>query len=286
MSKFKGNRMKPLLPEKPKVLGADGQVAPQKPFRIAVAIPARDEVKTGFAMDLATMMAFTSVFGVAQGQFEVVLLTQKGTLIASQRHGLVVEAVRNGCDGILWLDADMRFPKDTIFRLLSHDKPIVGANYSTRASEPYHPVAFRGMDDENPMGYEYVYTREDSTGLEAIDSIGFGVIYTHIDVFLGMHPPAFQIQWQPKHGGYEGEDVYFCKKAREQGHEIFVDHDLSKQVRHIGEKEFGFENPLVFEEDALKELHGRRDRWLKQYEQMKKAVAPPPGEPDGLDDPK
>jgi len=35
-----------------------------------------------------------------------------------------------------------------------------------------------------------------------------------------------------------GEDVHFCNLAREHGFQVFIDHDLSKDVMHIGEFEY------------------------------------------------
>ena len=41
-------------------------------------------------------------------------------------------------------------------------------------------------------------------------------------------------------GIVEGEDVYFCTMARVHGFEVWVDHDLSKEVTHIGQFEYGW----------------------------------------------
>ena len=58
---------------------------------------------------------------------------------------------------ILWLDTDMRFPPDTLFRLLGRKKPIVGANYRAR-NPPVFPTAVKGL--------KRVDTLEESTGVE------------------------------------------------------------------------------------------------------------------------
>ncbi len=43
-------------------------------------------------------------------------------------------------DYLLFVDADMRFPKDTLKILMAHDKDIIGVNATTR-SEPVKPTA-------------------------------------------------------------------------------------------------------------------------------------------------
>ena len=47
--------------------------------------------------------------------------------IATLMHALAVDATH-----ILWLDSDMRFPADTLGRLLARNRDIVGANYCAR----------------------------------------------------------------------------------------------------------------------------------------------------------
>jgi hypothetical protein len=63
------------------------------------------------------------------------------------------------------------------------------------------------------------------------------LIETH--VLQAIQTPLFQFT----QGGAEGvmtetEDVFFCRKAREAGFDIVIDHDLSKQCAHLGDWEF------------------------------------------------
>jgi hypothetical protein len=61
-----------------------------------------------------------------------------------------------------------------------------------------------------------------------------------------MEPPWFHVPWDAEKMRYEcGEDVYFCKKATAAGFEILLDHDLSKDVYHIGNMEFGYMESLA-----------------------------------------
>jgi len=125
---------------------------------------------------------------------------------------------------VLWIDADMEFPHDSLHRLLSHGEKIVGANYTRRAS-PYTPSTF-------DRDHKALYTRDDSTGLEEAGTIGFGLLLTDLTVFDGLSVPWFS-QWDQ--GAYCTEDVPWSRKVREEvGHRIWVDHDLSKEVKHVG----------------------------------------------------
>ena len=41
---------------------------------------------------------------------------------------------------------------------------------------------------------------------------------------------------------YCGEDVYFCQKLVDAGARLYIDHDLSVQVQHIGSYSYGHED--------------------------------------------
>jgi hypothetical protein len=85
-----------------------------------------------------------------------------------------------------------------------------------------------------------VYTEQDSSGLEEVEAMGFGCICVHREVFEAMPPPWFHIPWNEQTMKYDcGEDVYFCRKAKENGFQVMLDHDLTKEVAHIGSMEFG-----------------------------------------------
>lgn len=211
-------------------------------MKVAICLPCRDMVNTGFAYDLSRMMAHWAAKHVPSGH-QLLIFTSQGTLIVNQRADLAKNAVKAGADYILWLDTDMRFPKDTLDRLLAHKKPIVAANYATRRL-PVDTVAFRLHDNG---GWETVKTG-DKTGLEKVEAVGMGVMLTDTKVFKDMAQPWFSITYHQNSDEYSGEDIYFCYKAGKLGNEVFIDHDLSKEVKHIGSFEFGHEHVDVAEQ--------------------------------------
>jgi hypothetical protein len=208
---------------------------------VAILVPARDTVMTSFAYDLARAMSFHT----ATTDDRVMLYTSHGTLIASQRMELARQALEEKADYLLWLDSDMRFPKETIGHLILRDKPIVAANYATRRM-PVKPVAM--MDDKGKIGR--VYTAPDSEGLQPVDYVGMGVMMVKREVFEKIEAPWFAIPYSTIGNHYIGEDVFFCKKAREAGFEVLLDHDLSHQVKHIGTFEYSHEGAWAMKEQV------------------------------------
>lgn len=200
----------------------------ETPIHVAICVPARDMVSAGFAFDLASMAAFTEA--------NITLLTSLGTLIVNQRTTLAKDAIASGATHVLFVDSDMRFPKDALTRLLAHDQDIVACNYPTRKF-PIEPVAF--SDDQTA---ERVYTNQNSTGLESVAAIGMGLMLIKTSVFEKMGMPYFMIGFSPKNQEYTGEDIFFCRKARAAGIPVLLDHDLSKEVKHTGSIDFQHEH--------------------------------------------
>lgn len=222
-------------------------------MRIAVCLPCRDIVNTGFAYDLARLTAYIGATRVPKGD-KLHMFTSQGTLIADQRQNLVAEALKVDADYVLFIDTDMRFPKDGFDRLLAHGKPIVAANYSTRRLPPV-PVAFA---DEGCK--THTYTTDDKHGLEKVYAVGMGFMLIDTKVFRAMPAPWFQIGYSTKgDGGFFGEDVFFCHAAAKQGFDTYIDHDLSKEVRHIGQLEFTYQHAAACIDDVAEEAANGAD---------------------------
>ena len=105
-------------------------------MRFAICIPARGQMEVQTAFDLAAMVGYMC----KTTEHDLDIYTAAGTLIFDQRNKLVHTAIDAKCDYIVFIDADMRFPKDTITQLLKHNKEIIGVNATTR-TEPVMPTA-------------------------------------------------------------------------------------------------------------------------------------------------
>ena len=208
---------------------------------VAILVPARDTVMTSFAYDLARAMSYHT----ATTDDRVILYTSHGTLIASQRTELARQALEEKVDFLLWLDSDMRFPKETIGYMMDLDKDIVSANYATRRM-PVKPVA---MMDGGEKGVGRVYTEPGQEGLQPVDYVGMGVMMVKREVFEKIEQPWFAIPYSTVGGHYTGEDVFFCRKAREAGYEVFVDHALSQEVKHIGTFEYSLQGAWAVKDE-------------------------------------
>lgn len=222
------------------------------PIHIAVCVPCMDRVHSLFAFDLAQMTTFTA--SVMPESCMISIHFNIGTYIHESRTTLLWD-VLNGPHPpthILWLDGDMRFPQDTAIRLLQRQVPFVGANYSTRRMPP----EFVGIKT-TPLrdGAEPVRlgTYDESTGLEECHALGFGCVMMEAAALANLPDPA-TLPWfwfeKTDDGKTVGEDVYWWHYMVHEhlGQRVFVDHDLSKEVSHLGDFEYKIYHPWTTEE--------------------------------------
>lgn len=185
----------------------------------------------GTAFDLATLCGYDSRWRKDGDQ---AIYTVAGTLIFDQRNKLAQAALDQECDYILWIDADMRFPKNTIERLLAHDKDIVGVNATTRTL-PVGPTAKQlKIDMEKKENHWHSIKSKGKKGIERVTAIGCGVMLVKAEVYKKTPKPWFYFYELPG-GKTLGEDVHFCIAAHDAGFETWVDHDLSQEIGHIGQ---------------------------------------------------
>lgn len=156
---------------------------------------------------------------------------QSSSNLPQLRHDLAVNAItKHDATHILWVDTDMGFPRDGLHRLLAHDKEIVGCTYPRRLGSHFSSATDL---DAQPF-------KASATGLVLAGVIGFGFLLTRASVFEGDYDMPLFAHHDER--GYCTEDVTFCHKARARGHEIWVDLDLSKEIRHVGSISLGHEH--------------------------------------------
>lgn len=234
-SKKKG-RNKPLALEPRSVMTPDPVIALRPQAKIMISFLSHDRVHAGFTYDYGHLIAhFISRAEAVPGQDIYPNLNLQWcmtSILPEGRQRLVEHARETGCTHILWLDSDMRFPRETIHMLLRHDADIVGCNYVARRP----PFRFTAATVGDPP--QMMVTRPDQMGLEPASHIGFGVLLTNIRVFEE-DVPWFDFQWQrdAETGKWRitGEDVFCCRELLARGYKAFVDHELSAAIGHTGE---------------------------------------------------
>jgi len=192
-------------------------------MRLAIGGPTRDGVPASFAVDLAQLYAYTRERGPWGSEVTVGFIAS--TYIHVGREFFLEASRKQGATHIFWLDTDMSVPREAAVLLAMHEQPIVACNYLVRQASGLF-TAFR---DE-----QRIQTTAASTGLEAVEYCGMGAMLMRTDVVADLPRPWFR-HGINEHGGDIGEDVGFCRALRAAGHTIYIDHDLTKEVGHIGQ---------------------------------------------------
>jgi hypothetical protein len=205
-----------------------------KDVRVAICSPVGDMAPPFWAYDLFRMGCYNAANGIKQG-----ILMANGSLIPKQRENIMQSALDEpSFTHTLWLDSDLRFPPNLLDRLLAHKVGAVCASYTER-TPPYRPVAFPDPNDFSKR----VYTAPDSTGLQQIYACGFGCVLLENAVVEKIPKPRFMVGWNKQAKVHVGEDIYFFMKLIEEAKEpLWLDHDLTKELLHIGRYEFGLEH--------------------------------------------
>jgi hypothetical protein len=162
------------------------------------------------------------------------IISIQGSMLSQQRHLCVSKACQTKrATHLAFIDSDMKFPRDTIHRLIQHDKDFVACNCTTR-KDPIVPVAFDF--DGNRI------SSVGRTGIEKVRQVGLAVSLLRLDALRKIRPPHFMQEWIPEAGYYCGEDVYFCQLAQASNLDIWVEHDLSREIKHVGSREWGYDD--------------------------------------------
>jgi len=205
-------------------------------MRVAICIPARGQMEVTTAFDLTMMAAYMA----GKKNIDLNVYTSQGTLIFDQRNSLVRTAVAEKCDYILFIDADMRFPKTTLERLLAHKKDIIGVNATTRMMPPKPTARNIQINEDGSVDWLEVLSNKEK-GIGKVDAIGCGVMLIKTSCLKNIPQPYFYFEQLLK-GKLLGEDIYFCIKAKDAGIDTWVDHDLSMEIGHVGSYTYGWDD--------------------------------------------
>lgn len=201
-------------------------------MQLHILIPSYDDVKADFMMSVVAMNGYLFNNPCENGM-EFTVQNRRGSLIHVIREEMIDDAIEKGATHILFLDSDMIFPKDTVNRLYAHGKDLVACNYVQRIV-PCVP------NTTNLDRTGKVYSSESDTGLEEVSTAGLGVAWFNADVFRNTPRPWFDTYWGEIHGKSTiiGEDVFLYMKLKHYGYNLYIDHDLSKEIAHIGQFEY------------------------------------------------
>jgi len=157
------------------------------------------------------------------------ILNIKSSILPQGRQSIVDAAIEGDATHLLFIDSDMTFPPYLARVLLAHEKDVVGVNCPTRGF-PCNPTA---RDAKQAPVYS-----ERKTGLEKVWRLGTGILLISVAALRALPRPCFTPYWSEEKDAYVGEDWAFAEHLEEAGFPIWIDHDLSASIGHIGNYTF------------------------------------------------
>jgi len=227
-------------------------------MRIAICIPTRGEMKAEFVRSLGNMLLRPLP------DAEIRLLIQSGHVVTN-RNLLFRQAVNMGVSHFLWLDDDHSFPDWALERLLSLKLPVVTVNQAIRAS-PTAPNS--RIPSEDGKG-ERVYTTQemaDERHVQQVATTGLSLCLIDMRILVKLAVqankegrelyPMFAHVPAADPSDDLSEDGFFFRRLREAGVNIFVDHWLSWETRHISDRALTMQD-TIDDREAFELLHKR-----------------------------
>jgi len=211
---------------------------------VFIALPAYDfKVSLKLAISLAKFAQVAPKHGI-----DIQIGSICGCSVVSRARNLLAkDMLESQCDYLLFIDADINFEPEHIFRLMAWGgdpkKGIVAGVGRTRGT----PKTFFATLDYDDNGQLTM----DSMGLVRAKRVGTGFMLVRREVFTqmteahpeliykdarvdGMVPCLFDFMLTDE--GYVGEDYLFCDRTRELGFEVWIDPTI--KLGHMGVQEY------------------------------------------------
>lgn len=72
-------------------------------------------------------------------------------------------------------------------------------------------------------------------GIEKVSHPSLGFALIKVSAFENIPAPHFEVRWSTEHNLYFGEDNQFYFLLAKSGVDLYVDHDATRYVSHVGE---------------------------------------------------
>lgn len=203
-----------------------------KNVRLFIGSPSCRDWKASFGSSMITLVSHLTVKYCKGELGELFICNQPASLLPLGREIILDRAQKQGATHILWIDDDTNFSTECVDSLLSHDLDYVACNM-VRKKFPLTNTAYD--KDNKPV------SSIGKTGIEEVFHVGLGMTLIRMDVLNAIPCPHFEVKWLPELGTYQGEDMYLCDRLRANGVKMYVDHDASQFVSHVGD--FHYETP-------------------------------------------
>lgn len=214
-------------------------------MKLAIGICCNRDIKPKFLRSLCAMIADLHTMDGLEAVD--LLLKENVSNLSNGREAVLSEATERGFTHLLFVDDDMVFPHEAARRLAGAKRAVIGVNYVTKDPSGPKPTV---------LGLDGAYRNSAKcSGIEEVGRMGMGMVLIRLKVVEDIKPPRFPVQWSPQHQLYRGEDYAFCDILAEHKVRIYCDHDLSKEIGHVGSFVYSFRSCVERPDSAGNAAH-------------------------------
>lgn len=188
-------------------------------LKISIGIPTYSQIHIETTMCL--------IYAIQQIKGDIHLNFRKGTYVHELRNQIVKDALDKQADYLMFLDSDLSFQPDGIYKLLQHNKDVVGGIYNMKELPLVSTVK---LADENGNLKKVDGALIPDTLFECY-AVPTGFMLIKLDAIKDMKNP-FEFAYDDE-GELVGEDVNFCRKLHNKGLSVWCDPTI--KIGHIGE---------------------------------------------------
>lgn len=229
---------------------------------------------TQFVSSVVNMMVYSKEV-MARTNIDVMFDFVWGAYIDSMRTQCAAKCIAGKFDYLIMLDADMVYPKDTVQRLVQHDKPVVGGLYYWKILKPftdatgfgYAPHAYKKRKYEPLSGkkehrYDAINVNIIDDDFIEVDGLGGGGMCIKREVLEQVGNPQFECMWYSE--DMTSEDLEFCRRSKKAGFKVYL--DLTLKFGHIMQSLI-YKGSLYDQHMFQKEFHKDHANW-EEYEKV------------------
>lgn len=197
-------------------------------IRLAICIPTRDTMHSGCTYSLYNLAKVLNEYNIDNKLF-----LSPGTLIANQRHELVLAAKEWGATHVMFIDSDIEFSPDNVISLIEFNELIVGAAYSKRVP-PFITTAWHKIYDWNT----HIDIANQTDSHIQVECMALGFCLINVNVFEKLELPWFILGYDKTVNQYTGEDIEFFRQCNDANIPIWLDVATTCKLGHLGTQSF------------------------------------------------
>ena len=217
--------------------------------KVYVAMPCYDSVR------VETMVSLLDTFStLGRNGIEAKFKSVRSSLVTHARNLLTCGFMNSNFDYMLYVDADIEFQPEAVLRMLVPEEFIVCTPYRVKEDKMKYAVKFKNPDKIKILPWDMVELEEGPAGLMLIHRIVFErLIDKHPELKINFDEPTrkkmdleigakdaidkymynfWDTSFSLETGEWKGEDLSFCKLARDIDFKIYA--NLDSWTTHHG----------------------------------------------------